>query len=112
MSKIQKSIGDGLRVRIKFMGQYGRPSLATAGLLVTFSFIGKYKSWEFTVSREHKPINNGLPRAGPRAKSPVRVSGLCPRPKDMLILKSFCLPKVQMRHTNVSILPCDALLAQ
>ena len=26
---------DGLRVRIKFMGQYGRPNLALAGLLVT-----------------------------------------------------------------------------
>jgi len=34
MSKIYKSISDGLRVRIKFMGQYGRPPLATAGLLV------------------------------------------------------------------------------
>jgi len=30
----QKSISDGLRVRIKFMGQYGRTPLATAGLLV------------------------------------------------------------------------------
>ena len=28
MSKIYKSISDGLSVRIKFMGQYGRPSLA------------------------------------------------------------------------------------
>ena len=27
-------ISDGLRVRIKFMGQYGRTPLATAGLLV------------------------------------------------------------------------------
>jgi len=27
---------DGLRVRIKFMGQYGRPNLALAGILVNF----------------------------------------------------------------------------
>ena len=36
MSKILKSLSDGLTVRIKFMGQYGRPPLATAGLLVNF----------------------------------------------------------------------------
>ena len=34
ISKIEKLISDGLKVRIKFMGQYGRPPLATAGLLV------------------------------------------------------------------------------
>jgi len=35
MSKIYKSISDELRVRIKFMGQYGRPNLALAGILVS-----------------------------------------------------------------------------
>ena len=31
-----RSISDGLRVRIKFMGQYGRPNLALVGFLVEF----------------------------------------------------------------------------